>query len=88
MSRYTLTTAPPNRKLEITVGWDHPLQTYFAIVKDLTKQATIIRLWAGANMRELYEIEDLERAVASYPAARRLIADKLVDLYADKDDGR
>jgi len=48
MSRYTFTGNKP--QLKIVVGWDRPLQTYFAQVWDGGKlERGDLLLWAGAG---------------------------------------
>jgi hypothetical protein len=50
MSRYTIPSFDPN--YEIIVGWDWPMRTYFAQVKD-TRQAEgdegFMRVWIGTS---------------------------------------
>jgi hypothetical protein len=85
MSRYTLT--PINPTHEVVVGWDHPLLTYFLIVKDMTKENeddSIIR-WVGTKYREIYEVDQLQLIASRYAP---ISADQAALLYGDKDEGR
>lgn len=84
MSQYEASTA---MFLEMRIGWDPPLQTFFGQVRNplLDEEQNPI-VWVGTKPRELYEIEDLERAMPSY--ARDFVRSKAVRLYADKDENR
>lgn len=71
------------------MGWDHPLLTYFVIVKDKTREIhyeeEAIVFWEGTSPREIYEIEDLEKKVRKYAD---LTPQLKATLYGDKDEGR
>lgn len=86
MSRHEIKSGS-NPALEITVGWDQPLQTYFVIVKDncIDERDDRIICWAGASPQELYEIDDLQKVLQPYAI---MGADLRQKLYADKDEGR
>jgi hypothetical protein len=67
MSRYTTPSFDPN--YEITVGWDWPMRTYFAQVKDI-RQAEgdegFMRVWIGTSFDEIQTPEDLSPPIANY----------------------
>ncbi len=71
---------------QVVVGWDHPLLTYFVQVHqeglDADENPVV---WLGASYRELYDLDDLKRAIRPYAD---LPADLAVTLYADRDEGR
>lgn len=82
--------------LEIAIGWDPPLQTYYGIIYDRSRdpeEEQIVK-WVGTHLRELYEIEDLRNAMSdtTWPRAfvvSRQFIDKMgATLYGDKDEGR
>lgn len=75
---------------EIVVGWDHPLLTYFGMEYDLsaTDPDTQPRVWVGTDLRELYELDDLRRAMRKVEGARAFIDSIGATLYGDKDEGR
>ncbi len=65
MSRYRLSEHP----LEIVVGWDPPLQTFFLQILDPAKdEEEEIVLWLGMSPGELPAITDLDRALADHAA--------------------
>jgi len=65
MSRYRLSVEP----LEIVVGWDPPLQTFFLQILDPAKdeEEEIIH-WAGKRHGELSTVADLDRALGDHAA--------------------
>lgn len=67
----------------LTVGWDPPLQTYFGQVHGPDAEP---ELWVGTELHELYELDDLARAVA--PHASHLTPELAVRLYRDRDENR
>lgn len=83
MSRHVI----PHERYDIVVGWDHPLQTFFVQVKskNLAKHSGIYVLWVGCSMREIYEVDDLVRALRPYT---KLGCELSATLYADKDEGK
>lgn len=87
MSRHEIEGFDPLNK--VIVGWDHPLQTYFAQVKSTLLEKTDpddpFLLWVGCSLREIYEIEDLARKLRRYA---EIPQEMRVTLYADKDEGR
>jgi hypothetical protein len=86
MSRYRLSVEP----LEIVVGWDPPLQTFFLQILDPAKdeEEEIIH-WVGKRHGELPTVADLDRAlgdhaaltsgVALSPELRRLLDEEKTD---------
>lgn len=87
MSRHEIPALDPLNK--VIVGWDHPLQTFFAQVKSSLLEETDpddpFLLWVGCSLREIYEVEDLARALRKYA---ELTPDMRSILYGDKDEGR
>lgn len=88
MSRHEIEPLDPKHR--VTVGWDHPMQTFFIQVvdhalDDAGDNDDYMILWKGASMRELYEVEDLERIARRYAKFTPEIGAKL---YGDKDEGR
>jgi hypothetical protein len=87
MSRHEIPALDPAHK--IIVGWDHPLQTFFAQVIDRSKEDAgdddKMVHWIGTNVREIYEIDDLERKLRKFARLSREISSTL---YGDKDEGR
>ncbi len=83
MSRHSI----PGRNADhdVVVGWDPPLQTYFAIVLDPTKDeedAAYNPLWLGADrFAEIDRVHDLQERLRPFadiePAVmRQLIIDR------------
>lgn len=87
MSRHELTPHDPAHR--VIVGWDHPLQTFFVQVIDRAKEARHAEekfiLWRGYRLRQIYEVDQLERLVARYADFPPEIG---ATLYGDKDEGR
>lgn len=87
MSRHEIEAFDPLNT--VIVGWDPPLQTFFAQVKSsLLEKADPddpFLLWVGCSLREIYEVEDLAAALRRYA---NLTPEMRVMLYGDKDEGR
>jgi hypothetical protein len=87
MSRHEIPARDPAHK--VIVGWDPPLQTFFAQVIDRNKEAAgkddKFVLWIGCGLREITEIETLAKKIARYAVLTR---DMVATLYGDKDEGR
>lgn len=87
MSRHEIRPRDPGHK--VIVGWDHPLQTFYAQVIDRKKEAAGSDdkhvKWIGCKPREIYEIEDLCQRIRSYAYIPAAVA---TTLYGDKDEGR
>lgn len=86
MSRHEIEARDPRHR--IVVGWDHPLRTFFVQVIDRAEQQRggddYMIHWVGGSLRELYEVDDLRRAIARYGD---LTAELAATLYGDKDEG-
>jgi hypothetical protein len=86
MSRRQIRPRDPAHK--VIIGWDHPLQTYFAHVIDRKKEAAgrddKFVLWIGAAPREICEVEDLRQRIKPWAYINAEIGAKL---YGDKDEG-
>jgi hypothetical protein len=85
MSRYTLTALDP--ALTVVIGWDRPLNTYFAIVTDerIDDDDEHVLLWLGTEFAEIPRAEDLVAPLAPYAVVTddhiaRLRADRAGDL--------
>jgi protein gp37 len=87
MSRHEIPAKDSNHK--VIVGWDHPLLTYFAQVIDRRKENAgedeKFVLWLGTSLREIYEVDQLERRIRRFA---ELTPDMGPTLYRDKDEGR
>jgi hypothetical protein len=85
MSRHEIPAL--DRAHKVIVGWDHPLQTFFAQVIDRAREDAGFDdkfvLWRGTGAGEIYEIDDLERVLRRHA---RLSADARTALYGDKDE--
>lgn len=81
MSRHEL--APRRDGLEVVVGWDPPLCTFFAQVWDRTideDDPAAELLWVGCAPRELRDVQQVVDAVAPWA----LVPDSVVGaLYAE-----
>lgn len=64
MSRYLIPSKNP--RYEVTVGFDDPLETFFAMVADLGEQDDVYPLWVGTSLREVTSIETLEKTIEPY----------------------
>lgn len=67
MSRYRIPADDP--RYDVIVGWDDPLETYFATVFDTIvteDDAAACRLWAGAALRALPTVEALRNCLQAY----------------------
>lgn len=72
-------------ELEVVFGWDPPLQTFFAQLRPPGTE--IADEVIGGDLRELYDLEDLVRALPW--RARRLLTPQLERALAlDRDEGR
>lgn len=68
MSRYRLNSIQNN--LEVHVGWDNPLDTFFATVCDIDKEEAgeeeYILLWLGGSPGEIKDISELIEPLKPY----------------------
>lgn len=92
MSRYELTPTDPRFiGLEIAIGWDRAMTTFFGQVIDPDKDEADdlrIRLWVGLTPQEIPSVEALAAAIGDYVALPRDIAARLqADRLADIDSG-
>ena len=87
MSRHEIPARDPAHR--IIVGWDHPLQTFFMQVIDRKKEAAgrerKFVAWKGMVLREIYEVDHLERLLRPFAELSPEMGSKL---YGDKDEGR
>lgn len=83
MSRHTIPGINPDH--DVVVGWDPPLQTYFAIVIDPTKDEedeAYNPLWLGADRYEeidrVYDLVEKVKPYANVPpeVRRQLVIDR------------
>ena len=86
MSRYEIPTRAPD--LTAAVGWDNPLQSFFAQVsrpEEGDDEEDNMILWVGAAPREVVTVEDLAQHLAPFAdlapdMAERLRADRAAKL--------
>jgi len=67
MSRHEL--EPFAKRYEVTVGWDRPLNTFFAQVKDLQltdEEDDPVIVWVGTSYSEIPRPEDLQAHIAAF----------------------
>jgi hypothetical protein len=68
MSRHDL--IPFSKQYDVTIGWDPPLETFFAQVEDLTlarqDDDNAMVVWVGTSYREILRPEDLATHVTKY----------------------
>lgn len=67
MSNYLVPPINPNH--EVRVGWDPPLNTYFAHVIDTTKDEDDLDrdvLWSGYMPNQIHDLEEIKIAVKPY----------------------
>ncbi|HEX3984483.1 MAG TPA: hypothetical protein VHX12_12370 [Acidisoma sp.] len=78
MSRYDIPTRDPG--LSAVVGWDNPLQSYFAQVlrpETADDGDDNVILWVGAAPREVITVEDLARHLAPFVDLAPQVAEQL-----------
>ncbi len=78
MSRYDIPTRDPG--LSAAVGWDNPLQPFFAQVLRPEKaddDDDNVLLWVGAAPREVITVDDLARHLAPFADLAPQIAEQL-----------
>ncbi|HUR84198.1 MAG TPA: hypothetical protein VMY78_02535 [Solirubrobacteraceae bacterium] len=71
---------------ELVVGWDPPLQTFFAIVRAPEQDQP--ELWVGTDLHELYELDDLARALGRAELAHHLTPELGLALERDREENR
>jgi hypothetical protein len=91
LSRYELTpTNPRFAGLEIAVGWDRPLTTFYGQVSRPAAGdgEDEMLLWVGTMPAEIASVEALAAALAKYVTLPADIGDRLkADRLADIDSG-
>ncbi len=78
MSRYDIPTRDPG--LSAVVGWDNPLQSYFAQVlrpETADDDDDNVVLWVGAAPREVVTVENLARYLAPFADLAPQVAEQL-----------
>jgi hypothetical protein len=78
MSRYDIPTRDPG--LSAAVGWDNPLQTFFAQVmrpETADEDDDNMLLWVGAEPREVITVDDLSRHLAPFADLAPEVTDRL-----------
>lgn len=87
MSRHEIDAFDPVNT--VIVGWDPPLQTFFAQVKSSLLEKSDpddpFLLWVGCFPGEIYDIDGLVDALRPFA---HLDAEICKALYGDKDEGR
>lgn len=85
MSRHVIVNKRNTKKW--VFGWDHPLQSFYLQVHDLTiPEEDRIITWFGADSKtEMYEVEDLHRVAMENGLG--LDHSYQVMLHQEKDDG-
>jgi hypothetical protein len=75
----------------LTVGWDPPLQTFFAVVRGHDQdELDEPQLWIGTDLHELYDLDDRARALARAgdDLARHLTPELALRLERDREENR
>ena len=82
MSRHAV-DLPGGRTL--VLGWDPPLQTFFGVLRasDQDEDDEPL-LWVGTDLHELYDLDDLARALG--PLADALTSHLALQLHRDRDE--
>jgi hypothetical protein len=80
MSRHEIPAR--DQALSVVVGWDNPLQTFFAQVArpergDDEDEDDPVLLWVGTEPREVITVEDLARHLAPFADLATEIAEQL-----------
>ena len=83
MSRHEIEGREPTTR--VVVGWDQPMLTYFVHVFDKSTEREGPRVWLGGAPHELYDLDDLKRAIRPHAVIPGQLA---ATLYADRDEGR
>ncbi|MGY4295339.1 hypothetical protein ACVWXN_003434 [Bradyrhizobium sp. i1.4.4] len=87
MSRHEIQAFDPVNT--VIVGWDPPLQTFFAQVKSSLLEKTDpddpFLLWVGCSLREIDSVDGLVAALRGFA---NIDAEICKTLYDDKDEGR
>jgi hypothetical protein len=87
VSRYKLSPRDPNNNhLEIFVGFDNPLRTFFAQVinASLGDEDDNVILWEGAIPGEIETVEHLEEVIRNYADIPPNVKEKLTNDYNNR----
>ncbi|MFC0205324.1 hypothetical protein [Novosphingobium soli] len=77
MSRHELIPLPDTHAIGGAVGWDRPLQTFFAQVYRIENGEETAFIWEGLDFRELKTPAEALRVVAPYCALPEGLAQAL-----------
>ncbi|RUL86972.1 hypothetical protein [Tautonia sociabilis] len=78
MSRYKFKGRDPRHT--IVIGWDNPLETFFAQVWDgEPADDDGVELWVGCEIGEIEDVEELVEIVAPYAEIPAEVVAKLVE---------
>lgn len=80
MSRYKL--VPKDKRYEVAVGYDNPLETFFATVIDLEKdeeEADI--LWLGGTPGEVKQVTELIEPLKPYADIPNYVLERMLEDY-------
>lgn len=84
MSRHSMPLAGGRT---LTVGWDPPLQTYFAVIRTWEQEEhDEPLLWIGTDLHELYDLDDLARALGEHASV--LTPELALRLERDREENR
>jgi hypothetical protein len=70
----------------LTVGWDPPLQTFFAQEHAPGREEPV--LWVGTDLHELYDLDDLAQALGRAELVRHLTPELGLRLEGDREENR
>jgi hypothetical protein len=71
--------------LEVFVGWDNPLETFFGQVYDRSKpEAEQIIYWIGLQVGEIPTVSELDDRMKNFCTIPETIAAELVDAKRDR----
>lgn len=84
MSRYVIPAIDLNHN--VVVGWDNPLQTFFAIVSDETRdEDNKIVQWIGIGNKDIIvDINELQKQLEQFALIPRSIKMKLKEDYQNR----
>lgn len=86
MSRHVVPGLKPG--VTVVIGWDQPMLTYLIHVfapGDIPGECDGPEVWLGGVPRELYDLNDLKRAIRPHA---ELTLELAGTLYTDRDEGR
>lgn len=86
MSRYTIAGKKPFYK--VVVGWDNPLETFFAIVYDTREEDPCaehrIVIWEGTELRQILSVDALVDLLRPYAEMPQETASKLLNDFGSR----